>query len=326
MTTEEIREAVILLILRASISFLSCCFVLFMIGIIFLFKKYKFFIQRLILYLAIAFFINYLVTAADVTAIFANNSSTAMRYCQFSGFAQLVSSLWSILSTLSLTIVMYIQVVPKRNVDKYELLFLLVTFMLPLTFSWIPFTTSNYGPVTYFCWISKTYDENCNRTINSALYRALFSYIPKVAIIITMIVLITIALVVVRKRKKHWHMNNSILLHKQLESEVRMLLILPIVIVITNLFGLLNVISNNYIEEKLESVSFVLLIFYTIGFRLQGVLITLVFTLDPDTRALINSNGIKAAFTELCTSKKDDLVQSYEANPVDASVYNLHTE
>lgn len=321
------EEAKILLGLRISISLISCVFVISMIGIIILFQKYKFFTQRLVLYLAITFLSSFIASALDFTSISAYTDQSALIYCQLSGFAQQITNWWLLMATLVLTIVMFIHVVPKINIDKYETLFVLLIFLLPLLFCWIPFTTSTYGPVVYFCWIGENYDENCNVKINGILYRIFLFYVPTVVIVVVILVLIVTTLIVVKKRKKTWQPDNSknnVLIHSKLETEVRILLLLPIIIIISGVLGLLTGLGIIVIN-RLTELTYAFSIISIIGLKFQGVLITLVFTLDPETRKRFNREEIKKELKRILRAmsvkemKEINVVQSY-------NIYKVQTE
>lgn len=298
-----------LIVLRSLLSLLSALFILCMLGIIILFKKYVFFTQRLILYLAISALSFSLFTFMDLDPTSAYTEESALVYCTIIGFFEQITLWWIVLATTVIMVVVFIKVVFKRNTEKLELLYAFIIFGLPFVFNWIPFIKMTYGPVGgYLCWIRHSNINDCTKDsfgfwLSLALY-----YLPINVIMVTVSILLIIAFVFAKRQQKVWqgkysHENKR--LQKQVELEIRPLIAYPLIFMITNLVSLLALIFGLISTGNLNTVYYVIIVIATIVFRFQGILITLAFTLDPETRRTLKWHNIKVAFQQ-CFHKGEE--------------------
>ncbi len=267
------------------VSFLAC---LFVIAIIIIYKKYLFFTQRMILYLAIAALLISLVLTVQITQRFAPND-----LCILFGFlVQLLS--WSeLLAVVCITINVLLVVVFHRETKKLEIVYVLLIFVLPLTFNWIPFTHGAYGVAGPWCWIRSHHDD-CSKFEYGIALQATLWYAPFYTLLLVMFVIYAIVLVKLRRDSYHWASRYDPLAEKQREqirNEVKPLLWFPIIYLASNTFVLVNDIQGAMSNEPVLALS----ILAAITFPLQGGFITVAFTLDPKTFKRLKWTEFKAA-------------------------------
>lgn len=116
--------------LRTSFSLISTFFIISMLGLIVLFRKYHFFTQRLIMYIAIAHLSFSVVNTFDLAALSSYENQSALRYCQMIGFFTQMTNWWAVLSILIISVDIFLKVAVSRiNTEKYEILYLLIIYI-----------------------------------------------------------------------------------------------------------------------------------------------------------------------------------------------------
>ena len=110
----ETRKYDVIMGLRSGFSFLSFIVIICMMAIIILFKKYLFFTQRLILYLALANLAYSLSAACNLTGRVAYKH-IATQYCVFIGFAEQVTIWWTLMATACIMIDLFVKAVCKKK-------------------------------------------------------------------------------------------------------------------------------------------------------------------------------------------------------------------
>jgi hypothetical protein len=194
--------------------------------------------------------------------------------------------------------VVFIQVVYNILIDKFEILIVIIIFAFPLWFSWIPFVQESYGPFEgYICWIqSRQLDDECTIDLFGVITKIVLYQLPAFVLFTIMFVLMIISLAVTRRRRRKSRRNSIIRIEKQLEGELKVLFMIPVMILITNCFSAMAIATSIIIPE--HTATFVINILTQLVSRCQGILITLIFTLEKDTRKLLNKNEIKKAMYE----------------------------
>lgn len=288
------------------ISLLASCFVLFLIV---LFKRWKFFTQRMVLYLAAS--VAFQSVAAIIARVDYNNETTEfyVRFCEFSAFVGQNAS-WSVLMAVaSITVYVFVLSVFSKRTDRLEIGYVLFTFVLPLLFNWIPFIERTYGKAGAWCWI-RNQDDMCNTTAFGVVLQFVLWYVPLYVILCILIGLYVTILVKVhcfsRNRwivdYKHEEENRN----KQLSREIRWLLWYPLIYFIINLFPLCLRIHG---LAAPRNPNLGLWILTAIFLPLQGLLNAIVFALDVDTRKKLKWVHLRAAAGEFCRSSDDDIIE-----------------
>ena len=289
----------------ASLSALCC---LSVIGLIFLFKKHYFFIQRLILYLTIAALFNALSIVARLYRIGYDKKSEELEYlCKITAFVDQTTlcSLFMAFAVITFTLLM--RAVFSKNTSRIEPVYFVLIFAFPLTFNWIPFLENTYGPAGAWCWIrSVNYDQNCSEHKFGTYLRFALWYIPSYGLL-TMMTLAYVCIVVsVTRQRYRWTGRfepEALTMREQMRNEVWPLLFYLIGLFILNIFPLINRIHDSIYDSQPE---YVLWMLHAIFSPLQGGFIALVYTLDRETRRRLTFGNLLAI---LCSRR--DMVQEY---------------
>ena len=291
-----------LVVVQIVLSAISCVLVLCMIGLIVLFKKYQFFTQRLILYVAICSFISNLINAINFFGREAvENAGSALEdLCMAVGFFNQVSFWWELMSVVIIMIDIFIKIAFKRQTEKFELLYVILIISVPLSFSWIPFIKKAYGPAGTFCWIreynfiNETY---CPHLEFGIYLRFILYYIPLYILLFLLIILLLSTCCIIRKRRKQWNSQldyQIIHLEQILVKEIRSLFAYPIIFIVINMIPLAHRIYG--IFNTSDTTYFVLSLITVILFSTQGSIIMIAFSSNPETRKKMRWIEIKAAF------------------------------
>ncbi|XP_057289321.1 cyclic AMP receptor 3-like isoform X3 [Hydractinia symbiolongicarpus] len=129
-----------------SISILGCSWILL---IIWLFKKYHVFVQRLIVAL---------VTSALFLSVSYLLGNVHMKHSQLRCYAQSIFMQYFLWATLSWVIVISVNMIfIVKGIDskKYELFYHAFAWTNALLWAGIPFVNNSYGPAGVWCWIKK---------------------------------------------------------------------------------------------------------------------------------------------------------------------------
>ncbi len=299
-----------LLYFRCVLSIISVLFILSMLAIMILYKKYRFFTQRLILYLAISTLTYQTISALDVSSIKAYSDQDALNYCILIGVLTQIVIWCPVMATTVITFDIFVRAVLKKSTERLEILYVLLIFVLPALINWIPLVDMAYGPAQYFCWIKdEDIDKNCDSDyLNGIIFRAVFFFIPCYILVAFMIISLVITIISLSRSRKNYSGKfdpQAIALKKQMELEIRPILYYPIIFIVATIFSVIMTIYNAANKSNNEVGYIIFAVILSISFRLQGVFITLVFTLDPETRKKLNVKEIKAAFNNFLVKDED---------------------
>lgn len=297
--TSQYAAVAIVAAVSAFFSLLACCFVLF---IIILFKKWKFFEQRLILYLNITAMLESI--AVIIHRVDYNNETSAFYkgWCVFAGFFENNTSWMLLLAVVIITVHLFVLVVFDKRTNKLEPLHIFIIFIFPILFNWIGFIELAYGKAGAWCWI-RSENDDCTPFKYGEVLRFVDWYVPLYVILIILIVLYIIIIVKVQCTGRKWRGQydpNKEPMIKQMRKEVRPLIWYPLIYFILNIIPFINRIHNLVRPNNPELVLWVLT---ALTYPLTGGLIAIAFTLDPETLRRLKWANIKAAFHELCHNK-----------------------
>ena len=290
-STSQYAVVAVLSAASSFISFLACCFVF---CIIVLFKKWKFFEQRLILYLNIAAILE--STAVIIHRVDYKNQTSAFYtgWCVFAGFFENNSSWMLLLAVVVITVHLFALAVFNKPSNKFEPLYVFIIFVLPLLFNWIGFIGHAYGKAGAWCWI-RSENPDCSTFKYGEVLRFVDWYIPLYVTLIILIVLYIIIIVKVECTGGKWRGQydpNRQLMEKQMKKEVRPLIWYPFIYFLLNIIPLINRIHNLVHPDNPELALWILT---ALTYPLTGGLIAVVFTLDPGTLKRLKWAEIKAA-------------------------------
>ena len=286
----------------AFVSLLASCFVIFLIV---LFKKWRFFAQRLVLYLAIAVVFHSIATIFIRVDYNNETSEFYVRFCQFSAFVLQNSSWMGFISVISITLYIFVCAVFRKRTDRLESVYLFFTFAFPLLFNWIPFIKAAYGRSGAWCWIRSQELATCERFVFGQVLQFVLWYVPFYVILIILICLYVTILVKTHQQK--WtgsYKSEDEYLQMRMNKEIRSLLWYPLIYFVINLFPLFNRIHG---LAHPNDPNIVLWILAALFFPLQGGFMALAFTLDSGTRKRLKWVNIKAAAKQLCRKGGKDV-------------------
>ena len=160
-----------------------CC--IFVICLIFLLKKHYFFIQRIILYHCLASlsqsFANILQQSHQI------ESKAQYTLCTITGFISQLTSCILIVDYSVITFTLLMSAVFHKNVARLERLYVVLIFVLPVTFNWIPFIGNSYGDAGNSCWIRSVNYDDCSPHRLGEIFRIVVWYVPFFSLLIIII-------------------------------------------------------------------------------------------------------------------------------------------
>ena len=297
-------------ILRASVGSFSAFCCLAVIAVIVLYKKYRFFTQRQILYLAIAACVHSL--SYPLSRV---NYYTARPildpYCQFGGFFNLYTSWSEVLSICCITFNLLANtVLGIERPWKFEYAYIVVIFFAPMLWTWIPFVQHAFGTAGAWCDI-RILNEDCTDFTFGSILRFVLWYVPVYTTLIVIFVCTVVVVLRIRKdtRKFEGKFDPEAKARKErLISEVKSLLWYPIVYLLLSTFSIVNRIVDT---ANPDSQVIALWYLHVLTSNFRGAFISLVYAFDPETRKLLKCRNLAAA-CQSCCCKGEDEVKEYD--------------
>ena len=285
--------------LTASISFIAAALVIFLIV---LFKKYRVFVQRLILYLSVAAMITSLVNALMKVDYIVHNSATET-YCVVIGFLAQYTQWTALLAvcilTLDILLKLKVEASSRYETKFFEVLCIGTIFLLPLTFNSVPFVFHAYGNAGEWCWIRNTLEiGNCTTWETGVILQFSLWWGPLFVILVSLVVIYFGIVIRLQWEKMRWwgkYDHDEQIIRKNIRKEIRSIFWFPIIFIIFNAFPLANRIQNAVSQDPVLA----LWIMHAVISPLQGGFIALAYSLDPETRKRLNWADIRASFRNL---------------------------
>lgn len=248
-----------------------------MIFIIWLFKRYVVFAQRLILYLSCA-------ALLDSIAYLMSSDIDDGPMCNFQGW-WLTFFDWMVLLCVScLTFNLFMNVIKQTVTERYEWLYIGICVFIPLLVSCLPFTTDRYGPAGAWCWI-----------VEDIGWRIGIWYGPLFVIIVFMMVIYGYIIYTLSRKASSWEGTydpNTERQHRLLKEDIKPLRVYPFIYLAVSIFPLINRIQNAFSPENHV---FVLVLLSSISSPLHGALNAVVFGMDKETFHKLRFSEIKLA-------------------------------
>ncbi|KAL8616226.1 hypothetical protein ACOMHN_058343 [Nucella lapillus] len=259
----------------AACSFVGC---IFMILVIWLFRKYVVFAQRMILYLTIgALFdcIAYLMSSTIEDGVLCDIQAWWLTYFD-----------WTVLLWVScLTFNLFMNIIMTTTTESYEKLYHGICWGLPLLISLLPFTGNHYGPAGAWCWIKEDLG-----------WRLGIWYVPLFVTIIILFVTYIYIIFRLRRQASAWEGTydpDTERNHRMLKEDIKPLRFYPFVYLLVSIFPLVNRI-NNAINPGHDV--FWLVVMASLSAPLHGVMNAIVFGMDRETMKKLTPSQIKVAF------------------------------
>ena len=228
-------------IIRASIGSLSAFLCLLVVAMIVVYKKYRCYWQRLVLYLSLAAFLHSLSYPLARVNYYTPRDLLSP-YCTFGGFFNFYTSWIELLALWSLTFNVFMNAVLDKRLRKAECMFVCLPYLLPLLWVWFPIVRSSFGNGEAWCDI-RSVELDCSKYILGTTIRFGLWYGPLCFHCVLMLVAALVAACKIKKESKRWYTLQEPFTEQRarmLKSEVYPLLWYPMFYSILNLFSLAN--------------------------------------------------------------------------------------
>ena len=305
----ETTELKIQAALRSAVglfSFVCCASVVI---IIVLFKKYKFYAQRLILYLSIVTMVHafsYVLTRVN----YYTPRPIDDPYCYFSGVLNHYTSFNGVLSIWCITLNLLTKTLCNRSTVKAEPIFVAVIFFLPASWMWVPIWLKAYGTAGAWCSI-RSLNNDCTPYKYRTWFRFGLWYIPLyILMFVIMISLILAAFRISRSSRKwvgKWDPEIAVM-QQTLKREILSLIWYPLIYLLLNTFSLVAQIYDAVNPMNPSAVLIYLRIFTS---PLRGAFIALAFGLDRETRSRLRPAQCRAACLEWFPGRRETEIEDF---------------
>ncbi len=286
-----------------------CC--IFVICLIFLLKKHYFFIQRMILYHCLAALFRALAVILRFHRLGYDRESTAQdTMCIISGFTSQLT-LWILIMDYSIiTFILLASAVFRKNVARLERLYVVLIFVFPLTFNWIPFIGNSYGYARAWCWIRSVNFDDCSEHRLGEIFSTVLWNVPFFTLLFVLVSTYLFTIVYVArqrfcKRKKNTKISYNPELERlkeHLNKEVWPILFFPFGIFLLNITTFINALFSFTGTPPLYAIW----ILHGLFAELQGAYTVLVYVLDRKTLRRLSYSNIKAAITR---ARRDTILE-----------------
>ena len=279
-----------------------CC--IFVICLVFLLKKHYFFTQRIIIYHCLAALFRSVALITRLHRLGYNDESKVQAVmCTISGFLDQLT-LWYLLVDYSvITFTLLMTGVFHKNVARLERLFVVLIFVLPLTFNWIPFINDTYGRFEEYCWIRTTNFDDCSEHKFGYIVLTVLWNVHFYTFLILSIPTYAVTIAIIAWQRWHWrgkigHDAKIDTLKKTLNEDVWPLLFFPFGVVVLNVLPLAKRIND---AIDIDRPSYELHLASAAISPLQGGYIALVYTLNRDTLRQLRYRNLVAT---LCMRRR----------------------
>lgn len=225
-------------------------------------QLHKFFTYRLALYQVLSSLMISVDDALVITLssyVYPNATSFHHVMCLLTGYL-LTYFIWvKLIFTTALTLHLFLLAICFKDFKKYEIVYVLVSVFVPVTFTWIPFIGGNYGPAGGWCWI-KDQNSDCSHNTVGIIEQYVLFYGPWyiclsfgviAAIIVTAVLLYRVCYQKCKNSSQSSLSENDPLLlqnnatnHRKALIEAAPLLAYPAIFFIFNIFPITHRIHN----------------------------------------------------------------------------------
>lgn len=284
------------------VSFLASCFAVF---VIILFRKWKFFSQRLVFYLAISTVLASFSVVIARTDYDNQPSASDNHFCKFAAFFSQVAS-WMVLNSFAfITISLFVRAFFNKNLDKFEIVLALLIFLFPLLLNWIPFIEDTYGRAGPWCWIRTKDAVTCDNHELGRILQIVLWYMPLYVTMFITLILYILVLIKLEYNRRKWtstldpqaQKNHE----KALKNEVLSLLAYPVIFFASNV--LLLIVRIHALVEPLNPEP--ALWFIGALTPLSGGLVAIVIVFDKETRKNFKWANLKTAILSFGRKRGD---------------------
>ena len=285
-------------VVRRGIGTISCLSSVFIVLLIFLFRRYEFTSQRLILYLVTATFFDSLAYALG--GIYIAQSPL----CTVDGFYLSIADWGVVVWVCNITVNLFWNVVVLRPSNLYlEAFYICAGIGVPLFFGMFPFINDSYGPAGLWCWI--------NESVTGQYLRFLTWYIPIWIIIPGLFVMFLIVIIKLSYEVRKWDPYNpaSERYRELIRREIKPLILYPLVFLLLNIFPSINRIQNAVAPKY---PIFALYLLHGFSSPILGLGCTFIFVINRETLKELQWHNFKQ--TLLTRFKPRGKIEEYDAN------------
>ena len=287
-------------------SFVCCASVVI---VIVLFKKYKFYAQRLILYLSIVTMVHafsYVLTRVN----YYTPRPIDDPYCYFSGALNHYTAANGVLSVWCITLNLLTKTLCNRSTVKAEPIFIAVIFFLPASWIWVPIWFKAYGTAGAWCSI-RSLDDDCTPFKNRTWFRFGLWYIPLYILMFVIVISMILAAIRISRSSRKWVGKwdpEVAIMQQTLKREILSLIWYPLIYLLLNTFSL---IAQIYDAVNPMNPSAVLIYLRIVTSPLRGAFIALAFGLDRETRGRLRPAQCRAACLEWLPGRRDTEIEDF---------------
>ena len=268
--------------IRAALAVVSFVLCLIAIVINVASHKYVFHLHRMVLYFSISGILAGITKALNRVDYFVENNGTKA-FCMASGFMDEYASWTNILSAFAIGCTLFTEVLGRNNNSKFVHRFwLLLIFVFPLSFNWIPFIHLTYGQSADWAWCTmRIILEDCSTFTLALVFNYMIWFVPAFVLSMAVIVLYIITVVIVIRRRREWNLTHDHFISnkkKKMTKEVGSVLFLVLGFVFVNSLSLIL-----RIIQLVGGKAFPLWIIYAIFTPLMPGFVSFVMTVDSDT-------------------------------------------
>ena len=267
------------LILQRTFSVLSILGCLFVIAVIWLFRKYKYFVQRLIVSLSVS-------AALQGFSFILGDLYSHDAMCEFQAFIMQYFGWATLLWVLAIT-VNIILALQSVSGYRYEKWFHLLCWLVPFFWALLPFINDSYGPAGVWCWIKR----------DATALRFGTWFVPTFAIILFLAGAYFYIIVIVLHQRGSWSGRyNAETEHDNamLAREVKPLAAFPLIYLVLSLPPLIYRIDDAVHPHLLPNYS--ILVVSVIFAPSVGALNAIAFAFYSDVQAQLTWPQVKSAF------------------------------
>ena len=274
-----------LVVCKRASSMLSITGCLFDMFVIWLFRKYTEFAQRMILYLC---FGSLLLSISYIMGDFYTEVTTVCVvqsvFMQYSICHILIWVCFIILNLL-------LNIIWSTSIMQYEAILFVCGWIIPGGLAALPFIDNIYGPAGAWCWM-----------INKWTWRFGLWYFWEFLSFICIFVCIFVMIFKLRHRseEKLEFMDAATIMRKHvIDQDIRTLRIYPIVYLLPSIFPMVHRVQNAISYEKGdERYIFTFVLLHAVFAPLKGFAVSVAFLMDGRTRSVLNRRSFRDAWTQ----------------------------
>lgn len=296
-------EFKIIAALRAGVGTLSAVCCLVVIYLIVAYRKYMFFAQRQIAYLAATAFLQSIFSSLG-RVNFYTSRPIVDPYCFFAGFLHQYSDWTEVASIACITFNVFSIGVLGRNTSRLEIVYVVLIFILPFTWSWVPFLQAAYGTAGPWCGI-RTRTRDCELFEFGRILQLAIGVVPLYFILVVAFVLTCITACKVHRALHRW----SGQFHPEVQvrvldmrKEIRLLLWYPAIYLVLETPSFVNQL---YHTHSPFSQLWPLWCLEAIFGPMRGAFIAFVYAFDSETRARMRCQQIYYMFRSCFTGGRN---------------------